>query len=289
MITSVEADFRRTGHGRVDPLSTRRAARVAATTRPLRSPLGLGAFGVLVAVCLDELLPSVGLVDRNFFPPFGRVVSALGAILSTQGFWEGLGATVEGAVLGFLIAAMAGLGLGMLVGAIPVLRVATASTVEFLRPIPSVALVPAVVLILGTGLKSTLVLVIYASFWQVFVQVTHGIQDVDPVARDTARSYRLSLWRRVRTLMWPTTLPYLMTGLRLAAALALILEITGEMVIGSPGVGRQILIAESSGAVAKLYALVVVTGIVGVLVNLVARMAERRILRWHPSVRREGL
>lgn len=286
MTTSVEAGTQHPADDRVDAPSGGRAATV--TTGLLRSPLVLGVLGVLGAVFLDELLPSIGVVDREFFPPFGSIMSALGAMVSTHAFWAALGATVRGAVIGFVIAAVAGLVVGMVVGGVPVLRAATASTVEFFRPIPSVALVPAVVLILGTGPDSTLALVVYAAFWQVFIQVTHGMQDVDPVARDTARSYRLSLWRRVRTVMWPTTLPYLLTGLRLAAAIALILEITGELVIGSPGLGRQILVAQSSGAAAKIYALVVVTGLIGVLVNLVARTAERRILRWHPSIRLEG-
>jgi NitT/TauT family transport system substrate-binding protein len=75
---------------------------------------------------------------------------------------------------------------------VPVLRALTASTIEFLRPIPSVALIPLVVLLYGSRPASALVLVVYASFWQVLVQVLHGVADVDPVARDTARSYRFS-------------------------------------------------------------------------------------------------
>ena len=73
----------------------------------------------------------------------------------------------------------------------PLLRAATASTIEFLRPIPSVALIPLAVVLYGTGMRSTLLLVVYASFWQVLVQVLHGVADVDPVARETAQSYRL--------------------------------------------------------------------------------------------------
>ena len=122
----------------------------------------------------------------------------------------------------------------------------------------------------------------YASFWQVLVQVLHGVADVDPVARDTARSYRLSGWSRVRHLIWPTALPYVITGIRLAASVALILTITGELIIGTPGLGKEIAIAQTSGAVPAMYALVLVTGLLGVLVNLVTRSAERLVLAWHP-------
>jgi ABC-type nitrate/sulfonate/bicarbonate transport system permease component len=143
------------------------------------------------------------------------------------------------------------------------------------------------VLLFGTEPKSTLLLVVYASFWQVLVQVLYGVRDVDPVARETARSYRFSALTTVRTVTWPTALPYIATGFRLAASVALILEITGELIIGTSGLGRSIAVAQSSGAVAPMYALVVVAGLIGVVVNLLARVLERRVLRWHPSVRGE--
>jgi ABC-type nitrate/sulfonate/bicarbonate transport system permease component len=143
------------------------------------------------------------------------------------------------------------------------------------------------VLLYGTGARSTLLLVVYASFWQVLMQVLYGVRDVDPVARETARSYRFRPLTRVRTVIWPTALPYVMTGFRLGAAVALILEITGELVIGSPGLGRQIAVAQSSDAVPAMYALVIVVGLIGVIVNVGVRAIERRVLRWHPSVRRE--
>jgi ABC-type nitrate/sulfonate/bicarbonate transport system permease component len=115
----------------------------------------------------------------------------------------------------------------------------------------------------------------------------YGVQDVDPVAQETARSFRMGWWSRVRHLVWPTALPYVLTGVRLAAAVALILAITAELVIGSPGLGNRIGAAQSGGAVATMYALVLVTGGLGVTVNLLARLLERRVLRWHPSIRGE--
>ena len=88
-------------------------------------------------------------------------------------------------------------------------------------------------------------------------------------------------------MLWPTALPYIMTGFRLAATVALVLAITAELIIGSPGLGKEIAVAQSSGAVSLMYALVIVTGILGVLVNVLARAVERRFLAWHPSLRLE--
>ena len=247
----------------------------------------LGVLGLLCVVALVQVLPSSGLVDPDYLPPSTDIARALGDQVQTSEFWTAFGQTLRGWAIGLAVSMVAGVAVGMVIGSVRPLREYTASTIEFLRPIPSVALIPLVVLMYGSQPKSALVLVVYAAFWQVLVQVMYGVADVDPVIRDTARSYRFSRTARFRTVIWPTALPYIVTGFRLAAAVALILEITAELVIGVPGLGQRIGVAQSSGAVATTYALVVVVGLVGVAVNVGARSVERRVLRWHPSVRRE--
>lgn len=246
-----------------------------------------GLLGLALFVLVLELVPRLGLVNPAYLPPVSAMVRALADQVGTAAFWTALLETIRGWAIGLGIATVAGVAVGVLVGSVEVLRRATASTIEFLRPIPSVALIPLAVLLFGTDMKATLILVVYAAFWQVLVQVLYGVQDVDPVARETARSYGFRPLTQVRTVIWPTALPFVMTGFRLAASVALILEITGELIIGTPGLGRQIGIAQSSGAVEIMYALVIVTGLLGVSMNVLARTAEKRVLRWHPSVRRE--
>jgi ABC-type nitrate/sulfonate/bicarbonate transport system permease component len=87
--------------------------------------------------------------------------------------------------------------------------------------------------------------------------------------------------------LWPTALPYVFTGVRLAASVALVLAVTAELVIGAPGLGQSIAVAQTSGAVPTMYALIAVTGLLGVAINLAARAFERRSLAWHQSVRGE--
>lgn len=247
----------------------------------------LSLAGVATLLLVVELLPRSGIVDARFLPPTSQILAALGERLGLPEFWVALGQTLTTWVTGLAISVVAGVVLGVVIGSVPLLRAVTASTIEFLRPVPSVALIPVAILLYGTGMASTLLLVVYASFWQVLVQVLSGVQDVDPVASDTARSYRFSPLTRIRTVVWPTTLPYAMTGLRLAASVALILTVTGELLIGTPGIGKLLGIAQSSGAVDSMYAYVVVAGLLGVAVNLLARFLESRTLFWHPSVRGE--
>ncbi|HEY2530737.1 MAG TPA: ABC transporter permease [Xanthobacteraceae bacterium] len=260
------------------------------TPAPARIKAGVPAWlqglaGLVAFALLLELVPRLGLVSPHYLPPFSAILTALFRELTTTEFWGALGDTLRAWALGLAISLVAGVASGIAIGSSSLLRTLTHSTIEFLRPIPSVALIPLVVLLFGTELKSTLVLVVYASFWQVLIQVLYGVQDVDPVARETARCYGLGTWAQIRYLTWPTTLPYLMTGVRLAAAVALILAITTEIAIDTEGLGREISVTESGGAVAIMYAYVIVTGIIGVIVNVGARALERWVLAWHPSIR----
>jgi ABC-type nitrate/sulfonate/bicarbonate transport system permease component len=257
--------------------------------RRKRSPasLLLGTIGWFGFVGILEVVPRVGLVSPRYLPPFSSMVEALVHETQTTAFWQAFLDTIKTWACGLAIAVAAGLVAGIVIGGIRFLREATASTIEFLRPIPSVALIPVAVLLYGADFRSTLLLVVYASFWPVLLQVLSGVQDVDPVARDTALSYRFGAWAKVRHILWPTALPYIITGVRLAAAVALILAITGELVIGSPGLGREMMVARSSDAVPTVYALLIVIGTFSVVVNAAFRTLERRVLSWHISVRGE--
>ncbi|TFB78017.1 ABC transporter permease [Cryobacterium flavum] len=248
-----------------------------------------GVAGVVVFLVCLQVLPLTGAVDPKHTPPLSEVISALVSRLATPQFWEALLNTLTTWGIGLGISVAIGVVAGLLIGGIPVVREFTASTIEFLRPIPSVAFIPLAVLLYGTGRDATLLLIIYAAVWQMLIQVSYGAQDVDPVARDTARSYRFPKGFTLINVVVPTVLPYAVTGFRLSASVALILAITGELIIGTPGLGKLIVIAQESGAVASMYALVLVTGFLGLAVNVIVRMMERRVLHWHASVRREGM
>jgi ABC-type nitrate/sulfonate/bicarbonate transport system permease component len=250
-------------------------------------PALLGLAGLIGFAALLEVLPRLGVVPIDYLPPTSTIVGALVDQLGEPDFWAALSVTLQTWALGLAIAVVAGVVLGVIIGLVPALRAVLGSTIEFLRPVPSVAWIPILVVLVGVGMRSTILLVIYASFWQVLVNVMHGVRDVDPVALETARAYRLSRWDTIRHVIWPTALPYAVTGIRLATAVALILTVTGEMVIGPDGIGAAIEITRNSLAIASTYALIVVTGLLGVTANLATRAIERRVLRWHPSVRRE--
>lgn len=249
----------------------------------------LGVLGVVGFLVTWQLASTLRWVNPEQVPSALDTFSRLGVMMTDLEFWRNVGRTMTAWAIGLAIATVAGTALGAVVGMVPFLRRATHTVVEFLRPIPSVALIPLAILVYGLQMQAALVIIVYASFWQIFVQVLYGVADIDTVARDTARSFGLTRASRIRNLVLPTALPYLMTGLRLAAAVALILAITAEMTIGNPGLGRELAVAAGIGNYTTVYAIVVVTGVLGLIINLGFRYIERRTLAWHQSVRGEDV
>jgi ABC-type nitrate/sulfonate/bicarbonate transport system permease component len=134
-------------------------------------------------------------------------------------------------------------------------------------------------------MESKVYLIVFAAFWPLLIQTLYGVQDVDPVAIDTGRMFGLGRVQRLVRIKLPSALAYVATGLRISSATALILAVTCELVMGAPGLGRTINVARSAGSLDVVYALVIVTGVLGLIVNTAFGRIEKRLLRWHPSQR----
>jgi ABC-type nitrate/sulfonate/bicarbonate transport system permease component len=249
--------------------------------------MGWGPPIVAIAVALGlwELLVRVGVLSETSFPPMSDTVAELARQLGEGAFWTAVANTLEGWALGLGIAIGLAVPAGILIGSSALAYRAVRVPVEFLRPIPSVALIPLAVLVYGTGLESKVFLAVFASFWPLFVQTLYGVQDVDPVLTDTARSYGLGRFERMWRIRLPGAVPYIATGVRISSAVALILSVTAELVIGSAGLGRSIGVAQAGGALTVMYALIIATGMLGWGLNVLATRGERRVLHWHPSQR----
>jgi ABC-type nitrate/sulfonate/bicarbonate transport system permease component len=248
-------------------------------------PVLLGSLGVLTALVSWQLVPVVGLASADELPGAVAVVGRLGELATTGPFWSAVGATLAGAGVGLLIAVGIGVTLGTLMGAIGLIRDALSPAVEFLRPVPGVALIPVVILMFGPGLTSDVVLVAFGCVWVILVQTLYGVRSVDDVALQTARSFRLGPWDRVRFVQVPSALPFIVTGLRIASGIALIVAVTAELIAGNTGLGDSISLAQSVARTTDMYAYIVAAGILGIVVHLAFTGVERRVLRWHQSQR----
>ena len=246
----------------------------------------LGVAGVLVLI---ELVVRVGLLPSRYFPPMTETFSALLGQLAESSYWSAVAHTLQGWAIGLAIAIVIAVPVGLALGFSEVLYRAARPIIEFLRPVPSVALIPLAILVYGTGLQSKVFLVVFAATWPLLIQTIYGARDLDPIQLETARSFRISRKDRILRVTLMGAVPYIATGLRISSAVALILAFTAELFMGTPGLGKLLNYAQSYGLTTQLYALALATGVLGVCTHLLFTAAERRALRWHPSQRMEAV
>lgn len=237
-----------------------------------------GAAGIAAAILLWEATRALQLIDPRDLPSVlaiarGGLESAgdLGrAALGTLGVWA------AGLVLATLIGAAAGIALALL----PWLERITRPLIEFMRPIPSVALIPVALIVIGLGFRMEVTLIAFASVWPVLFNAKAGVESVDPRLVETGRILGLGRAGLVLRIVLPAALPAMATGVRTAAAIALVLAITVEMLAGQKGLGFFLQFAALNGQFAQMWAGTVFAGLLGLALNAVFLAAEKRLLGW---------
>lgn len=247
-------------------------------------------LGLLVFFALGEVISRVGIVPQRYLPPPSLVLARLVQLLGTPAFLLDTVATVLAWAIALCLSIAIAVPAGLLLGSVPVVRVATRAIIEFLRPIPSVALIPLVIVVIGGGPSSKIILAVYAAVWPILFNTIYALDEIDPLLVDTARSFGFSRGRIMATVALPYTAPFILTGIRLSAAIALIVVVSTEFLAGgSSGLGTFILDASNgTGQMDLVLAGTVLAGVFGFLINEALEQLHKRGLRWS-SVEREAL
>lgn len=255
---------------------------VAASPR-LAGRISRGAIGVAAFLIAGEIIGRLGLVSRTDLPPTSDVLRTLWQMLTAEGFFADVMVTTGNWLVGLAVAIMIGVPAGLLLGSIPMLNAASRLAIDFLRPIPSVALIPLAILVFGTGTEMRVFVMVFASIWPILFNTIYGLMEVDPLAKETARSFGAGRIRVALTVSLPSAAPFIMTGIRLGATIALILEITAELLGGggARGIGKVINIATSGvGGMGIVLAATLVAGVIGLVANIVLEAVSRRSFPW---------
>jgi NitT/TauT family transport system permease protein len=240
---------------------------------------------VIVFLVIAELLGRTGIIPKSVLPLTSTVLGHVVTLLGSGRFLADLAATIEAWAVGLAITIIIGVPLGVLLGSVPGVRVATRAVVEFLRPIPSVALILLVSLWLGPGLRMSVTLIVYGAIWPILYNTIAGLDDVDPVAKETNRAFGFSALDTIRMVSLPSAAPFIATGIRLASSVAIILDIGAGYITGrisGPGLGAFIAdYSSGAGNLAIILAATVWAGILGLVLDRAIVWAEHRLLRWN--------
>ena len=242
--------------------------------------LQLGALVVVLA--LWALVAAAGVVSTTALPGPRSVAAALGDLVVSDTFWQAVGQTLRGAVTGLVAAIVVGIPVGLVTGVYAAAEESSRLLVEILRSFPVIALLPVFLLVLGStpGMKATVVFI--ACVFPVLLQSQYGARSVGQAVHEMVHGYRIPRLLRMRRVVLPAAAPSIMTGLRLAATTAVLVSIGVEVLTTLPGIGHMIMDSQQGGASARAYAYILTAAAIGYTINLLAQVAEHRLLRWRP-------
>ncbi|MFC0863057.1 ABC transporter permease [Sphaerimonospora cavernae] len=245
--------------------------------RVLRGVAGAAGFAAAV-----EAVGLSGLVDERFLPRMSTIlVSAAGLIVDPEFLGDAV-ATLAAWALGLLLTVAVAVPAGLVLGALPAVERAVRPLIEFLRPIPSVAIIPLAILLFSDNLHLKLAVIAYASSWPVLINAIYGLKDVDPLAKETLHGFGFGPLAVLARVALPSAAPFIATGVRVASGIAIILTVSAELMAGgSEGIGIFITEAASGNRIDLMLAATLWAGLFGVLSNAVLVAAERRLFRWH--------
>jgi ABC-type nitrate/sulfonate/bicarbonate transport system permease component len=237
--------------------------------RALAVPLALLAVAevVLRQRASDALAPPSAALKS-----FAGLV-ADGSLLQATAF------TLGSAALGLLVATALGVALGVLLGLSRRAAAWSGLSVEMLRPVPSVALIPLAMLVFGFGLRMEVAVVAFAAFWPMLLLAQAAVRQVDPRLLELGRVLELGPWDRALKIVLPACVPRLFVALRLGVAIALVVAVTVEIAANPHGMGYAMMIAQQSLDPAQMLAWLGWIGVVGFAVNAGALALQRQVAR----------
>lgn len=193
--------------------------------------------------------------------------------------------TLEAALTGFVLACAIGIVLGIVIGLLPRLERVVSPTIDALRPIPSVALIPLSLMIFGFGAPMEAVVVAFACVWPVLLITISSVKGMEPRLLEVSQVLQLSALERAFKVVIPAALSGIVVGLRLALAIALIVAITVEIVINPRGLGHEMMAAQQALQFDRMYACLLWVGVMGWVVSELSLAGVRRI----PGLRLEAV
>jgi NitT/TauT family transport system permease protein len=239
---------------------------------------------LIIVLALWQFLPQLGLVDKVWFPPLSNVLSVMWRMLQTGELEQHIHSSLVRSVVGFSLAAIIAVPLGLTVGWYGAVRAFLTPVLEFFRNTSALALLPVFILFLGIGEASKIGIITFASFFPILLNTISGVRSVDPLLVKSARSLSLSTPMIFIKIILPSAVPSIFTGFRLAAQSSILVLIAAEMVGATSGLGYLINYAQFNFLLPKMYAGILTIALLGLAINQLLVMTERRLSRWRVAI-----
>lgn len=274
------------GRGPVPPSSRSAVPRRIVSRLPALGR-AVGPWAVpLLALVVWQVTARNGVLPPSVLPAPEVVVRAGSDLAATGELQRHILASLRRIAQGFGLGAVTGLMLGFLVGMSKIADILLDRSLQMVRTIPHLALVPLMIAWFGIGEEPKILLVALGTFFPIYLNTVTGIRGVDPKLLQLGRSYGLGRWALVREIAVPGAMPTILAGIRYSLGVAWITLVIAETISASDGIGYLAQDARQMLRTDQIVLAIVLYACAGLLADLLTRLIERRILRWHPSYRR---
>lgn len=253
---------------------------------------GLGRARSLGRLVLWELWLPAALItwwligsassDSPFYPPLSEILGHFRDTWFGHGFVADAVPSLRNLAIGLAVALVVGVGVGLLLALSALAEAIADPFIHFARAIPSLAILPALFVILGFGPDGKILAIAFGSVWPILLNTLDGIHAIDPELRRTAHSYRVPTRLQIVTLLLPGAVPQIAVGIRTSLSIGVILMVGSEMFAATEGLGHFVIVSQQTFAIADMWSGILLLGCIGYLLNLGYGLLERRLLRWQP-------
>jgi len=238
-----------------------------------------GAFGILLIIW--EFSVRLLSVPDFILPPPSAIAVSLYYGLKSGLFVQHFLVTAFQTIVGFLIASTLGIALGALVAQFKLVERTVYPWLVALQTLPKIAIAPLIIIWAGYGIQSKIVIVTLVAIFPVLVNTVIGLKTCDQGKLDLMRALGATGWETFRLVRLPNALPFVFAGLNVAIVMAILGSIVGEFVGSKAGLGNLILESNFQFNVAQMFAILVVLGVFGVVMSMIIKLIQNRLLFWN--------
>lgn len=240
----------------------------------------LSLTGIIIFLTIWESFSQFKLVSPILFSSPTQILQAELKLFISGKIFTHLFISIQEFSIGFILAATLGVTLGLILGWYKKLEALTSSLIYGLYSTPNIALLPLIIIWAGLGIWSKVTVVFLGAFFPILISTISGVKNLDPSFIQLARSFRASDWQIFKTIIFPASLPYILTGLRLAIPRAIIGMIIGEFFVSNQGLGYLITFYGSTFQTAELLAVVLVVVVISITFTKILAKAEQHFQSW---------
>jgi ABC-type nitrate/sulfonate/bicarbonate transport system permease component len=221
-----------------------------------------------------------------YLPPLREILGVFAGVWLGPRLVEDVLPSLARLLAGFALATVLGVALGVVVGSSRRLRAACEPVLEFLRAIPPPVLVPIFILVASIGTTMKVLVIVSGCIWPILLNTVEGVRARDEVLEDTCRVYGIAGVARLRHLVLRAASPQIVTGMRQAPSIGIILMVISEMFAASSGLGFTIIQFQRGFAIPEMWSGILLLGLFGVALSLLFRVFEHQVLSWYHGLRR---